>query len=802
MVALSASVFLISAAVLALELVLMRILSISSWHHYSYMVISVALLGFGSSGVLLTLADRWVRPRWRTVVWLLCLGFAAAVPASHHAAGRVPLNVLELLWDPWQSAYLALTYLVLFVPFLLGGAAVGLCLMANAGQANRLYFFNLLGSGVGAAGAVLLMVGRAPVELLLVVAALGALAGLVLVVGRPWWRAAASLAAGAAVVLGFALLAPLRQPVSQFKDLPQFEASLGATHEGTRYGPLGRLDVIASDAIHLAPGLSLDFDGPLPPQKVLLTDGHAAAVIPMLRDSADARYLDFVTGAVAYHVLDRPRACIIGAGAGADVMQALYRERPARHVTAVELNPQVIEMVRDASPQVAALWNRPDVSLEVAEARFFLESTPERFDLIQVSLLDSFTAASAGLYALSESHLYTVEAVEAALGRLRPGGLLSITRWLRTPPRDVPRMIATVAEALRRRGATPGKCIAVIRGMYTATILAGPEPMSAERTGAVRRFARERGFDLVWLPDIDPAEVNRCHRLPEPSYYLLARDLVGPGAAKRLSDYPYNIRPATDDRPFFFDFFRWRSLPDLARRFGTQWRAFAEWGYLALAASLAQTVVASALLILLPAWLLKRRAAGRGGRGGRGRGAVALYFALLGLAYIFLEMGFITRLTLLLGNPIYATAVVLAAFLSASGLGSLSGARWFGRPETAVRWALAGIAAGAAWALAVVTFGSAWLFGLPLAARIAAALAVIGPVAFFMGLPFPSGLRVVDRVAAPLVPWAWAVNGFASVIGATGGTMLAMSIGFTPLVVVALGFYVAAVLTLHRIVRV
>lgn len=797
MASLCAAMFLVSASVLALELVLMRVLSISSWHHYSYMVISVALLGFGASGVVLTIADRWIRPRWRTVAWLLCLGLAAAVPASHIVASRVPLNVLELLWDPWQSAYLALVYLAMFVPFLLGGAAVGLCLVANARDAGRLYFFNLLGSGTGAAAAVLMMFDRRPVEQLLVVAATACVAGLVLVAGRPWWRGAVSVVVGAALVITFGAVAPLEQPISPFKALPQYEESLGAVHERTQYGPLGRLDVVASPNIHLAAGLSLDFLGELPPQKVLLTDGDAVTAIPAIAEGDQAAYLDYLTSALPYHLLGRPRVCILGAGGGTDVAQAVFGERPVEHVTAVELNPEVLESVRAASPEMRALFDRPDVDVRTAEARFFLESTDERFDLVQLSLLDSFTASSAGLYALSESHLYTVEAVGSALGRLRPGGILSITRWLRTPPRDVPKMIATLVEAMRAEGgAPPEERIIAIRGMYTATILASADSFTPAQRGAAREFARQRGFDLVYLPHLGPDEANRHHHVEEPAYWRLARDLVEGDAAKVEEEYPYNIVPATDDRPFFFDFFLWRSMPDLMERFGTQWRALTDWGYLLLAASLAQTVVLSAMLVLLPAWLLGRRSAAR-----RGRWTVAAYFALLGLAYIFLEMGFIARLTLLLGNPIYAAAVVLASFLVASGLGSLASGRWFPRPERALGWAWLGIAVGATAVLALLAGWSAELFRLPLAARLAAILVPVGAMAFFMGMPFPSGLRIVDRDRSPLVPWAWAVNGFASVVGAVGGTMLAMSAGFFALVAVAVALYALALVVGRRMAR-
>ena len=335
----------------------------------------------------------------------------------------------------------------------------------------------------------------------------------------------------------------------------------------------------------------------------------------------------------------------------------------------------------------------------------------------------------------------------------------------------------------------------MIRGMLTATILVSPDPFTGRQRQEVRRFAASRSFDLVYLSDLRPEEINRYHRLDDPLYWLLARDLVEGGRDEVIATYAYRITPATDDRPFFFDFFRWDSLPRLLRAFGRQWRPFAEWGYLVLVASLVQALAVSVVLILLPAWLLKRRPALPGRR------KVALYFALLGFAFIFLEMGFITKLTLLLGNPTHATAVLLAAFLVFSGLGSLSGARWFGPPEKAVPRAVVGIVLCAAVSLALLSFGFSHLVRLPFAARVLAAVAISGSMAFFMGLPFPSGLRMVDRSARSMLPWAWAVNGFASVVGAVGGTCLAMSIGFRALVALAIGLYILAALIAPRLAR-
>jgi hypothetical protein len=412
-------------------------------------------------------------------------------------------------------------------------------------------------------------------------------------------------------------------------------------------------------------------------------------------------------------------------------------------------------------------------------------------------MLDTFSASAAGFRALNESHLYTVEAVDLALSRLAEGGLLSITRLLQVPPTDCVKMLATVAEALERRGVRdPARHVIMIRSWATATVVVSPRPLDESRIEKARRFAAERLFDTVHAPGVGPSQVNRFHVLDEPFYYQSAGRILSGDREAFYRDYAYNVVPATDDRPYFFDFFRWRALPRMIRALPGRWLAYSQWGYLVLAATLVQAVLAAAVLIVLPLLVARPLKAAAGPRL-----AQLAYFGLLGLAYMFVEMGFIQKLTLLIGHPIFGVAVTLSGFLVFSGLGSLAAGRLSLRLRpAAVVW----LGVGATVAIGIVEilvlnafFGG--LVGLGRPARIVLAFVFAAPPAFFMGMPFPTALACIGRSSPAFVPWAWAINGCAGVAAAVLGVMLAMSFGFTALILTALACYLAAAAVMIRL---
>ena len=365
--------------------------------------------------------------------------------------------------------------------------------------------------------------------------------------------------------------------------------------------------------------------------------------------------------------------------------------------------------------------------------------------------------------------------------------------------------------------AAPEQRLALLRSWSTTTLLVRNGAFAAPDLAEVRRFARARSFDLVYLPGITAAEVNRYNVLDEPYFHAGVTALLGAERESFLQGYKFDLRPATDDRPYFFDFFRWRALPELLRLRTLGGAALLDWGYVILFATLLQAGVLSLVLILLPLWVWRRAPAPA-----PVRWRVFAYFLAIGIAFLFVEVASIQRFMLFLSHPIYAVAVVLAAFLVFAGLGSgvapgLAQALARARAERAGRaeqggagsWAgalarfsaldlaVAAIAVLAVFYLLALPPLFRWLMPLGDAVKIAIAVALIAPLAFWMGMPFPLGLERVSQRFPALVPWAWGINGCASVLSAVLATLLAMNIGFTLVVAVAIAAYAAAAAVLR-----
>jgi len=782
------SVGLVAGAALAYEVLLTRLFAIIQWHHFAYMAISLALLGFGVSGTFLALAGARLGARYATSFAVNAALFGASSYACFEAAQHVPFNALEVLWEPQQLASLSLIYVLLMIPFFFAANCIALTFLRFGARVGAVYGADLVGSGLGALGVVLLLFALPPWWALHVLAAIGAAAAALAWLtqrARPRWAAALP------ALLALGLLAPGGEgwqslEISEYKQLQALLRQPGAHVTETRSSPLGLLQVVQSPDVPLrhVPGLSLAADTEPPPQLGLVTDGQALSVITRFDGRmAPLSYLAQTTSALPYRLTREPEVLVLGAGGGADVLQALYHG--ARRVDAVEVNPQVVALVRDEYRDFAgALYDHPRVRVHVAEARGFVAASQARYDLIQVALLDSFNASSAGLHALSESHLYTVEAFGEYLAHLEPDGMLALTRWVKLPPRDGVKLFATAAEALRRAGvADPGRHLAWVRGWNTSTLVVKRSPWRAADSQALRRFCAELSFDPVYYPGMRPDEANRFNRLARPYFSEAARALLGPERQDFLERYKFDVTPATDDRPYFHNFFKWRALPEIASLRERGGVALLELGYLILVATLVQAVATSTLLILLPLALRRRRRA----RASVRRSRVLAFFLAIGLAFLFVEIAFIQKFMLFLSHPVYAVAVVLTGFLVFAGLGArrARGRLPLGAPVAGI------VAIGVAyiWLLPPLFAAS---MGLPAALKIPIALGLIAPLAFCMGMPFPRGLAALSGAGEAWMAWAWGINGCASVVSAVLGTLLAIHQGFTVVVLTALALYVLA----------
>jgi hypothetical protein len=795
-----AAIAMLSAAALGYEILLMRLFSIILWHHFAYMMISVALLGYGAAGTLVALGRRVLQARYAQVFVGAAALFGIFAVAGFLLAQRVAFNPLEMLWDPQQPLRLFLLYALLFVPFFCAATAICLTFTRFGGESHRIYSADILGAGAGSLAILAALFVASPTDALKLIGALGLAAAAIAALRcglQP--RALAVGLLGAAVVLPLGLPADwTRLNPSEYKDLAQMLEIDGTRVVAERSSPLGQVTVVESLRVPLrhAPGLSLNAPGEPPPQLALFIDGDGPSAITRYDGRREPLlHLDFLTSALPYHLLERPRVLVLGAGAGADVLQAIYHG--ARAIDAVELNPQVVDLVQRRFADFSGRpFSAPAVRVHIDEARGFVMRHGGRFDLIQVALLDAFGASSAGLYALSESYLYTVEALEAYLDHVDEGGLIAITRWINLPPRDVLKLFATAVTALERRGiAEPGRQLVLIRGFRTATLLVKNGAFTAGEIAALKEFCRFRSFDVDWYPGIQVAEANHYIVLDQSYFHDGARALLGAERATFAERYKFAIAPATDDRPYFSHFFKWRTLPELLSLKEQGGLPLLEWSYPVLVATLVQAVMASLLLILLPLWVAGRRAS-EGDPPWPSRPSITLYFTAIGFAFMFIEIAFIQKFVLFLSHPLHAVAVVLCAFLVFAGLGS----RYSSRLQRRDGKSFAGPAAipvaviGLVALLYVVVLPDLFreLMPLPDAFKIPLAICLIAPLACPMGMPFPLGLARLAGRAAPLVPWAWGINACASVVAAILATLLAIHLGFNAVVLLAVLLYAVA----------
>lgn len=782
----------VSGSALAYEILLLRLFSIIQFHHFAFMIISLALLGYGASGTFISLTRQRLLARFPVAFLANILLFGATLIICYLVAQQVRFNPEEILWTPAAFIKLLQVYLLLALPFFFAANAIALALAAFPDQIHRLYSFDLVGAGLGSLGIVLLLFLVFPASGLVWLSSL-----VFLVAALAWLEMRINPRLGVLCLLVIAALPPalpadwFSLEISPYKGLSQQIRISGARIVAERSSPLGLLTVVENKQVPIryVPGLSLAATTFPRDQLGVFTDNDAMTVITGKPAApGDLDYLDQTTGALPYHIRQPDDVLVLGAGGGADILLARYHQ--ADRIDAVELNPQMASLVADTFGAYSGdLFNAEGVTIHIAEARGFLATAGKDYDLIQ------FSAAAAGLSSLSANYLLTVESIRECIRRLRPDGLLAISCWLKLPPRNSLKILATAATALQKEGISdPGEHLILIRSSQTCTLLLKKSRISSDEIKTMRAFCRARFFDPAYYPGMTAEEANQYNVLKTPDFHNGAKAILSPARQDFLERYKFQLRPATDNRPYFFNFFKWKLLPEILALRDRGGMAFVETGSLVLAAALLQAVIISLLLILLPLFLLRHKT----DPSDRYRTwRVPIYFSSIGLAFLFIEMAFIQKFILFLRHPLYATAAILAAFLIFAGLGSGFSGR---RPGTAgggndiIRPVAGIVGLGLIYLLGLGPLFQL-LSGLPMPLKFPLAVLLVGPLAFCMGMPFPAGLTKVGAGRSWLLPWAWGINGCASVVGAVLATMLAINFGLNTVVILALLLYILAALT-------
>jgi spermidine synthase len=785
------AVAIISGAALAYEILLMRLFSIIQWHHFAYMTISLALLGYGVSGVFLALnRDRLIKLFPATLMANMLL-FSCSMPMCFILAQQIHFNPAEIVWQPTQLWNVCAIYLILALPFFFAANVVGLTLYYYNNHIPAIYAADLLGAGLGSVGVIVLLTAMFPEKILMALMLLGVAATL-LASSCPFYDTKNWTVLSIVVTLAV-LLAPsgsAKLQVSAYKSLNQL-LQVPGTRVIDRYSsPLGSINVVKSDTTPLryAPGLSLNATLEPPKQLGVFTDADNMTAITRYNGNIETlAYLDQTTSALPYHLKPLADILVLGAGTGSDVLQAHYHR--ADNIDAVELNPQIVKLMQQKYAEFSGgLYTAMHhIHVHIDEARGYLAGTDKTYDLVNLSLLDAFGASAAGLYSMAENYLYTDQAIREYLDHLSPDGYLAITRWVKIPPRDEAKVLATVIETLKNKGVKqPGSRIVMIRGWQTSTLIVKNGEITNDEITRLKQFCSERSFDPVHYPGISEPETNRFNIQQQPYLYQAASALLDDNSRAFIDAYKFNIEPATDDKPYLFHFFKWRTLPEAMTLLGTTGSFLLESGYLLLIAALVQAILASVVLIALPLWLWKSKL----GIASESESQPYLltYFFSLGLAFLFIEIAFIQKFILILHHPLYAITVVLSTFLLSAGCGSYHAAKY-------EKTALLPFAMIAMLSI-VYSLGfqviSRVLLAMPDLSRYLFSIVLVIPLGFYMGMPFPTALAKISATSSAAIPWAWGINGCASVISAILATLIAMQFGFTVLIFMAVILYVLA----------
>jgi hypothetical protein len=564
------------------------------------------------------------------------------------------------------------------------------------------------------------------------------------------------------------------KPLSKTLNLPDSKI---VRKESSPYGLIG---VVQSSHIRYAPGLSIKFPGVVSLNNAVFNNGNwYGALISLGKDSIN--YFKHTTEYFPYLINKREDVLILNTRTGRRITSAISCN--ASTITAVEQNKAITKLLmNDFAGEVDSVFNRKNILLQNISPRTYLMKTSSKFDLISLPVIGSFGGTS-GLFALHEQYDLTKEAFSEMLGRLNNNGVIAVSTWIDYPYRKPLKILATITEMLYDRGIiNSNEFIVAIKNWNTITFAIKRTAFNDEEIKIIREFCSKMNFDPVILPDIKADEREKYNKLQDITIYsFIDKIIASPGEREKLySEYPFNIKPAVDDKPYFSQFFQWKSVSQISEFFGTQSVPFFEVGYILLYLTFIQIVILALVLIILPLFKI-------GWKGGS-KSRTLFYFGGLGIGYMFLEMIFIQRFILYFGNVIYAAAAVVSLMLIASGFGSLVSQKLQAKPNR-----LVGILFIIIISLIIYTIflssliKTTIIFTLPV--KIIFTALLISPPAFFMGIPFPLGLRLLSEHNESHVPWAWGINGLFSVISVVLATIIGIELGYFWVMILAIGAY-------------
>jgi hypothetical protein len=765
-----------SAAIVTYEIQLMHFFTIVQWHHFAYMVISIALLGFGASGTVISIFRNWMLERKDFLLPFLMItsGLLMTITIRVSRTEFFLFDSYTLFVDRSQFSRLLGTYFLFFLPFFSGALAIGLIFVKKVSRIGTFYFSDLMGSGMGGALAIFLFWQFSPQEISSIIAILPILAGaLIINKNTRLFLITYSLISLSMVVVH--LNKPFDLTPSQFKSISYALNLPDAKIDQEISSPYGLVQVVSSPVQRYAPGLSLTYTEKIPPSPIIFNNGDwYASILPWSRKDT-SHILNYTTMALPYAFGAPKSVLLFNAGGGLEISHALINE--AEQITATEPNATVISLMKNEYASFTdSLFYHPNLEIYTQSSRTFLNQTGKKYDLIQVPLLGAF-GGSVGLNALEEENLLTKEAFAEMWKKLSPNGMIALSTWIDIPPKISLKIAATLAESLESLAIENLlNHIAVIRSWGTLTYVVKKKPLNSDEINKVKAFCEQYNFDPALLPGITAQERVQFNSLDNDNFFHDLERMFNSQRENIIQEYDFNIQPTTDNQPYFFQFLRWKKYPDLVQKVGEKYFVFLELGYLIVLVTFIQVIILALIFIILPLFRI--------GMKGGNKVWVVVYFSALGIGYMFLEIVFIKYFVLYLGHPIYSVATVISVMLISSGLGSYYSSRVKTQHKSLLKITVIITGLILIYSFFIGSFLSSTV-GLPDAYKIVVTGVIIALPSFFMGMPFPLGLKIVNQFKESNVPWAWGINGCVSVISTSLAVIIAVEMGFMAMLLFA-----------------
>ncbi|MBW2443923.1 MAG: hypothetical protein JRH12_25880 [Deltaproteobacteria bacterium] len=791
------AIFIVSFSTLAFEVLLTRVFAIGQWNHLSFMVISIALFGFGASGTFLSLLEVFRETRRRP--WadhlplsMLLFLFSVGAIASFLAVIHMPLDYFRLPVEPLQSIYLLAAYLCLSFPFFVSGLLIAIGYTTAPEKAGLVYFTAMAGSALGALVPVFLLPCMGEGKLIIMSAAIPLIPAAGAAAKKLFSRAKTSagdsvlpgvmlgcnLAAMAIIVWLLSTANPslARVSPSPYKGLGQILQFPNTRVLESNSTIRGRFDRVQTPYMRFAPGLSLKYTHSLPRQDVIYKDGDNPLVLYDLADKEGSRFAVNMLSFAAYRLKPAPAdVLVVQQGGGSAVSCAMAAD--AASITIIEQNRSIANILRQHYPGLQVVNRDP---------RVFLAQRSDQYDIIQI---ENWGASLPGAAALNQEHLFTIEAFREYWDHLKAGGLVSISRKLLLPPSDSLRLWGTAYKALKEVSIhQPRDHLALIRNFDTFTLLISRSPID---TAALTEFASSRNFDLVFLRGMDPDMANRYHVFPKPFHHLELTRLLDAWTKGRPEDYYQqyllDVRPQSDRRPFPGRFMKWPRVKQLYESLGNRFYALFLSGEVVIAVVFGEALILSVFLLILPVALITRKIS-------QPTVSQTSFFFGLGAGFMFVELYLIKYFILIFGDPIISFTLVVSAILVFSSLGGLC---THSRVKLNVRSALLALIGGLIPVAVILELMADYLLAISLVWRYVIALLLILPLGLLMGMPFPLGMRYL--LTNPVQrAYAWSVNGCSSVLSSVIAAQFAISFGIPTIVIAGIVAYLVAMVAVRK----